>query len=81
MCRYLFKATSLSSETIIKAVTPLPQNGKEAIMTTAEKLMEQGELKKARQTAQRMLEEGLDIDLIVRVTGLSREEVEGLRKG
>jgi predicted transposase/invertase (TIGR01784 family) len=81
MCRYLFKATSLSAETIIKAVTPLPQNGKEAIMTTAEKLMEQGELKKARQTAQRMLEEGLDIDLIVRVTGLSREEVEGLRKG
>jgi hypothetical protein len=73
ICRYLFKATSLSAETIM-----------EAIMTTAERLMKQGEerglergaLIKARETGRRMLEEGLDIELICRVTGLSAEEVE-----
>jgi predicted transposase/invertase (TIGR01784 family) len=89
ICRYLFKATSLSAEEIIDAANTLPPNAKEAIMTTAEKLMKQGEerglekgvLAKAREDAQRMLDEGLDIELIIRVTGLSREEVEGLRRG
>ena len=38
-------------------------------------------LKQAKQEdALRMLNEDLDIELIVRVTGLSREEVEGLRQ-
>ena len=41
---------------------------------------EKGALAKARESALRMLDEGLDIELIVRVTGLSREEVEGLRQ-
>lgn len=68
----------------MKTVNTLPEDAKEAMMTTAEWLrqegLEQGELKKARQTAQRMLDEDLDIELIVRVTGLSRKEVEKLRK-
>ena len=58
-------------------------------MTTAERLIKQGEergleqgLEQAkREDALRMLEEGLDIALIVRVTGLTLEEVEGLREG
>ena len=88
ICRYLFKATSLSAETIMKAVTPLPQNAKEAIMTTAERLMKQGEkrglergLEQAkREDASRMLDKGYPIEDICDITGLSPYEVEELRK-
>ena len=40
----------------------------------------EGENARAREAACRMLDEGLDTELVVRVTGLSREEVVGLRQ-
>jgi predicted transposase YdaD len=89
ICRYLFSVTFIKPREIMKTVRPLPPNTKEAMMTTAEWLrqegleqgLEQGAFAKAQEDASRMLEEGLDIDLVVRVTGLSREEVEELRQG
>jgi predicted transposase/invertase (TIGR01784 family) len=48
-------------------------------MTTAEKLMKQGEKKAKTEDARKMLEEGLAVELIVKVTGLSRDEVEKLK--
>ena len=87
ICRYLFAATFIKPEDIVKTVNTLPKDAKEAMMTTAEWLRQEGlergvikGLKQAKtEDAQRMLDEGLDIELIVRVTGLSREEVERLR--
>ena len=84
ICRYLFTATPIKPEEIIRTVTPLHQNAKETIMTTAERLrqegLEQGALKKAREDAKRMLDKGYPIEDICDITGLTREEVEGLRK-
>ena len=42
---------------------------------------EKGAFEKARETAKRMLEKGYPIEDICDITGLTREEVEGLRKG
>ena len=94
ICRYVFAATTIKPEEIMRAV--LPENAQEAIMTTAQRLRKEGleqglerglergvvkGLKQAkREDALRMLEEGLDIEMIVRVTGLSREEVEEPRR-
>jgi predicted transposase/invertase (TIGR01784 family) len=87
-CTYIFAATPIKPEELMRAVNTLPPNAKEAIMTTAQRLrkegleqgLEQGLDRAKRQSASRMLEEGLDIELIVRVTGLTREEVEELRQ-
>jgi predicted transposase/invertase (TIGR01784 family) len=65
----------------------LPEGAKEALMTTAEKLRKQGKqegkLEGKREgkleSARKMIEEGLDENLIIKITGLSREEVEALK--
>jgi predicted transposase/invertase (TIGR01784 family) len=70
----------------------LPDGAKEAIMTTAEKLRKQGreegekrgeqrgEKNAKLEDARRMLEEGLAVELIIKITGLSRDEVEKLKQ-
>ena len=102
---YIFAATPIEPEELMRAVNTLPQNAKEAIMTTAQRLRkeglergleqglvkgleqgleqgwEKGAFEKARETAKRMLEKGYPIEDICDITGLTREEVEGLRKG
>ena len=42
ICRYIFKATTIDAETVVRTVTALPEAAKETIMTTAEKLRKQG---------------------------------------
>ena len=83
ICRYIFKATTIDAETVVRTVTALPEAAKETIMTTAEKLIKQGFGKGKQEAkieyARRMLEEGLDVELIVKITGLSRDEVEKLK--
>ena len=93
ICRYVFAATTIKPEEMMKAVQTLPENAQEAIMTTAQRLRkegleqglergwEKGALAKAREGALRMLDKGYPIEDICDITGLSREEVEGLQKG
>ncbi len=66
----------------------IDKGGENIVMSTAEVLIQQGiqqglsrgEYNKAVETAKRMLIEGFDIDVVVRITGLSVEEVERLKK-
>ena len=100
---YIFAATPIEPEELMRAVNTLPQNAKEAIMTTAQRLRkegleqglergleqglergleqgwEKGAIEKSRETAKRMLDKGYPFEDICDITGLSREEVEGLR--
>ncbi len=89
--RYIFEATEIDPEMILRRVPMLPDRAKETIMTTAEKLrkqgkqegkqegLEEGEKKAKLEDARRMLERGYPLDDICDITGLSREEVEMLR--
>jgi len=43
--------------------------------------IEQGELKKARESAQKRLEEGIEIKLISRITGLTVDEIKKVQRG
>ena len=83
ICRYLFKATVIDAETVVRAATALPETAKEMIMTTAEKLINQGkqegEKKAKTEDARKMLEKGYPIEDICEITGLSRDEVEKLK--
>ena len=84
VCRYIFTATEIEAETIIKTVDVLPQRAEEVVMTTAEKLRKEGQREGQEKTnfehARKMIEEGLDEKLIMRITGLSREEVRKLQE-
>jgi predicted transposase/invertase (TIGR01784 family) len=42
VCRYIYTATEIEAETIIKTVDVLPQRAEEVVMTTAEKLRKEG---------------------------------------
>jgi predicted transposase/invertase (TIGR01784 family) len=95
VCRYIYTATEIEAETIIKTVDALPQRAEEVVMTTAEKLRKEGKEEGQREGwekgqkegrekanfehARKMLEEGLDEKLIMRITGLSREDVRKLK--
>ena len=78
---------SIEPDTILQKIPMLPDGAKEAIMTTAEKLRRQGKqegrLEGKREgkleNARRMIEKGYPIEDICEITGLSREEVRGLR--
>ena len=82
--RYIFEATNIDPDTILRKIPMLPGRAKEAIMTTAEKLRKQGRQEGKQEgkieAARRMLEEGLAEELIIKITGLSREEIQTLRK-
>jgi len=53
----------------------------EAIRQEKNNLFKQGEAKKAQEIARTMLEEGLAIELIMKVTKLSKKEIERLKNG
>jgi predicted transposase/invertase (TIGR01784 family) len=91
MWRYIFEATEIDPDTVLRKLTMLPEGAKEALMTTAEKLRKQGKqegihegkLEGKREgkleSARKMREKGYSIEDICDITGLSRKEVEGLR--
>ena len=84
VCRYIFTATDIGAEEILKTVEYLTEGAEETVMTTAERLRKEGRKegqKEARlESARRMLEEGLDINLIIKITGLSPDEVRELEE-
>ena len=45
-----------------------------------EKGIEKGREEEKLETAKKMLKEGIKIDLIIKVTGLTKEEIENLKK-
>jgi predicted transposase/invertase (TIGR01784 family) len=80
VCRYIYTATEIEAETIIKTVDALPQRAEEVVMTTAEKLRKEGREEAKLEDARKMLEEGLDEKLIMRITGLTLGEVRKLKE-
>uniref|UniRef100_UPI000ABB2945 Rpn family recombination-promoting nuclease/putative transposase n=1 Tax=Leptospira noguchii TaxID=28182 RepID=UPI000ABB2945 len=44
-------------------------------MTTAEKLIQKGEMKGKVETARKMFKEGFELDVILRITGLTEQEL------
>ncbi len=49
--------------------------GKEKTMTLYERALEEGELKNKLQTARKMSDEKFNIDQIIRITGLSEDQL------
>ena len=49
--------------------------GKQKTMTLYERALEEGELKGKLETAQKMIEEGFNLEQIIRITGLSEAEL------
>ena len=45
------------------------------VLTAYERALEEGELKKALETARKMLEEGFNPEQIIRITGLSEDQL------
>jgi len=79
VCRYVYAATKIDADAIIKTVDALPKSAREVIMTTAEKLRKEGQKEAKLEDARKMLEEGFDEKLIVKITGLSQEAVRKLK--
>ena len=85
---YILLSTHIKLEELSNAVRNVTPIGGEVIMTTGMELIEKGKkegleqgAKQARlEDAQKMLERGLDIALIMDITGLSKKEIEGLKK-
>jgi len=69
-----------------KLIEELKERGGEEMLAVLEmideenkRIFKKGERKGRRETAKRMIDEGLDIDLIVKITDLSRKEIEKLK--
>ena len=88
VCRYILLATDLETKQVVQAAQQIPESAKEVIMTTGEKLMKQGfeqgieqGIKQAKlEDARKMLDKGYRMEDIYDITGLSKEEVEKLKK-
>ena len=85
MVIYLYVCTEVSPERLEKIVSEVvsPDKG-DIVMTTAEVLekkgIEKGIEKGKLQDAEKMLKEGLSVELIARVTGLSADKIRSLQK-
>jgi predicted transposase/invertase (TIGR01784 family) len=79
LLRYLTRsAGSLPEKELNEAVTQLFEEGGELMETIAEKLKKEGMEEKAKETAKRMLEDGLPIETISKYTGLPEKKVKAL---
>ena len=79
---YLFNQTKINRDNIVEDIKKISGEGARMAQSTAENLieqgLEQGEKRKALDSARRMKKKGLDIQLIHEVTGLPIEEIEQL---
>lgn len=82
--KYLFNASNLEEEYITKSFHKISNVGGNIAMTTAERLiekgMEKGMEKTKKDTALRMIRQNFNNEMIEKITGLSQEEIEKLRK-
>ncbi len=69
MLDYIFRSRSEENDFLEEAIM-----GKRAL-TAYERALEEGELKKAIETARKMLEEEDSIEKIIRITGLSEDQL------
>lgn len=84
--RYLYYTQGDDKEDIIYRTVKALENKGELVMTIAEKLIKKGKkegekegIKKGKiEDAKKMIKKGFKIDDIMEITGLSREELEGL---
>ncbi|UCH98013.1 MAG: Rpn family recombination-promoting nuclease/putative transposase, partial [Candidatus Aminicenantes bacterium] len=79
LLRYLTRsAGSLPEKELNEAVSQLFEEGGDLMETIAEQWEKQGMEKKAKETAKRMLEDGVPIETISKYTGLTEKEVKTL---
>ncbi|UCH96857.1 MAG: Rpn family recombination-promoting nuclease/putative transposase [Candidatus Aminicenantes bacterium] len=71
-------ARSLPENELNEAVTQLFEEGGDLMETIAEKWKKEGMEEKAKETAKRMLEDGLPIETISKYTGLTEKKVKAL---
>ena len=84
--KYISQTQEISIERLEKMLKESKIDGGDIMQTLAEQLKqegikigeEKGKVKKAIETAENLLEMGIDIDLISKATGLSKEEIEKL---
>jgi len=83
VCRYIYCATEIEAEEILKTVEYLPNGAEETVMTTAERLRKEGQKEGQKEAkledARRMLIKGYPTKDVCEITGLSRDEVERLK--
>ena len=90
---YLYAASEIKPDRVQKSIVKLISEEKGDIaMTTAQRLIQEGlqqgiekgkfegRIEGKLEAAQKMLEEGFDVKIISRITGLSIKEIEKLRK-
>ena len=73
---YIMNTTEIEKEYIGKCLNAISPEGGQIAMTTAMKLKQEGKYEDAK----RMFENGADIDFVLKVTGLPKEEIEQLMK-
>ena len=74
----MYTTIELETEKIVDIVDKIAKEGGELAMTTAMRLKEEGIKEEKIKTAKRMKNEELDINLIQKITGLTKEEIEKL---
>lgn len=67
-------------KTLEKIADSIHEDGGELIMTVAEELRQEGELKRARETAKEMLKDELPLEAVAKYSKLPLEEVKELKK-
>jgi predicted transposase/invertase (TIGR01784 family) len=81
---YIMYNTEIDEKYIKETLEKISPEGGQLIMTTAMKLIhqgkEEGKKEAKREDALKMLENGIDINLVVKITGLSKKEVLNLKK-
>jgi predicted transposase/invertase (TIGR01784 family) len=70
MLDYIFRSRSVSRELVEEVIM-----GKQKTLTLYERALEDGKLEKAVETARKMKDEGFNPEQIIRITGLSEEEL------
>jgi predicted transposase/invertase (TIGR01784 family) len=76
---YILYETDSSLEEVIRLFRQQLPQGDDAMLSTAEQLIQKGREQEKLEYARRMLNDNMDIALIAKYTGLSREEIEKLR--
>lgn len=73
---YLYNCMeTVSVDDIVEVIQKISETGGEKSMTVPMKLRNEGKIEGKIEDAKKMLLKGLDVELILDVTGLSREEI------
>ncbi|MDI7219925.1 Rpn family recombination-promoting nuclease/putative transposase [Leptospira santarosai] len=74
---YIFSVRELKPTEILKVLSHsrINRDYEDLAMTTAERLRQEGEIKGKIETASNMLKEGFELDVVLRITGLTEQDL------